>query len=73
MAEIAIIRLLHDPKKLNLLRILLKNEIGQLSSELLSGLDILRRIQDTNIFMGGVVIICTLDHTQLQPAKGRPF
>jgi len=77
MAEIAITTLLRDPKKLNLLRMLdmlFIDEIGQLSSELLAVLDIiLRRLRDTNIFMGGVVIICTMDHTQLQPVEGRPF
>ena len=77
MAELAITKLLRDPKKLSLLRkldILFVDEIGQLPSELLAVLDIiLRRIRDTNIFFGGVVIIGTIDHTQLQPVRGRPF
>ena len=54
--------------------ILFIDEIGQLPAELLAVLDIiLRRLRDTNIFMGGVIIICTIDHTQLQPVEGRPF
>ena len=77
MAEIAITKLLRDPKKINLLRALdclFLDEIGQLSAELLAVLDIiLRRVKDTNIFFGGVIIICTIDHTQLQPVEGRPF
>jgi hypothetical protein len=77
MAEIAITKLLRDPKKLNLLRVLdclFLDEIGQLSSELLAVLDIIfRRVKDTNIFLGGVIIIGTIDHTQLQPVQGRPF
>ena len=76
-AELAITKLLRDPKKINLLRmidILFIDEIGQLPAELLAVLDIiLRRLRDTNIFMGGVIIICTIDHTQLQPVEGRPF
>ena len=77
MAEIAITKILRDPKKLNLLRkidVLFIDEIGQLSSELLAVIEIiLRRIRDNNIFMGGAIIISTIDHTQLQPVQGRPF
>ena len=62
MAEIAIVKLLRMPKKLNVLRslnILFIDEIGQVSAELLSVLDIiLRRIRDSNIFMGGVIDYC---------------
>lgn len=77
MAELAITKLLRDPKRLFLIQkldILFFDEIGQLSSELLAVLDIIFcRIRDTNIFFGGVVIIGTIDHTQLQPVNGRPF
>ena len=77
LAEIAITKLLRDPKKMNLVRsldCLFLDEIGQLSSEMLAVIDIiLRRVKDTNIFMGGVLIISTIDHTQLQPVQGRPF
>ena len=76
-AEIAITRLLRDPKRLAIvlkLDFLFFDEVGQLSSEMLNVLDIIfRRIRETNILLGGVVIIGTIDHTQLQPVNGRPF
>ena len=69
MAEIAIVKLLRMSHKLNVLRllnILFVDEIGQVSAELLSVLDIiLGRIRDSNIFMGGLLIITMMDHTQL--------
>ena len=56
MAEITIVKLLKMPQKLNILRllnILFIDDIGQVSAELLSLLDIiLQRICDSNIFMG---------------------
>ena len=65
------------PEKVNLLRILdvlFFDEIGQLPAELFSSLEIIfRRIRGNNIFMGGVVIISTMDHSQLPPVTGRPF
>ena len=77
MAELAICKILSDPKKLNALLtldILLCDEMGQVPAELLSVIDIiLRRIRSNNIFLGGLLIICTLDHTQIQPVQGRPF
>jgi hypothetical protein len=77
IAELAISRLQRFPEKINLLRILdvlFLDEIGQLPAEMLSTIDIiLRRVCNTDIFMGGVIIISTMDHTQLQPINGRPF
>ena len=76
-AEIAITKILRNTKTLNMLvsvDILFFDEIVQLPAELLGVLDIiLRRIRDNNIFLGGVVIISTIDHTQLQPVNGKPF
>ena len=76
-AEHAIDRITKNSEKLNLIRtldVLLLDEIGQLSAEMLSVLDmILRRIRENNIFMGGILVISTMDHTQLQPVQGRPF
>ena len=47
---------------------------GQISSQMLSCLDlILRRVRNNNIFLGGMLFICTLDHKQLQPINGKPF
>ena len=34
---------------------------------------ILRRIRNTNIFFGGVLVIGTMDHMQFNPIDGRPF
>jgi len=34
---------------------------------------IMRRIRDSNLFMGGLLIIGTLDQHQLRPIKGLPF
>ena len=77
IAELAIARLQRFPEKINVLRILdvlFLDEIGQLPAEMLSTIDIiLRRARNTDIFMGGVIIISTMDHTQLQPINGRPF
>ena len=77
LAEKAIIALMSKPEKLKFIRILnilLIDEIGQLSSEFLSSLDIiLRRIRNNDIFLGGVFVISTIDHKQLPPIKGKPF
>ena len=77
MSEIVIVKLLRMHQKLNVLRllnILFVDEISQVSAELPSVLDIiLRRIRDINIFMGGLLMIATMDHAQLQPIQGRPF
>ena len=68
---------MRDQKKLNTLLtldVLLCDEMGQVSAEFLSIIDIImRRLRSNNIFLGGLLIICTLDHTQIQPVKGRPF
>ena len=60
---------------LTTLDVLFIDEIGQLSAEILSTIEIiLRRIRNnSNTFVGGVIIISTLDHTQLKPITGRPF
>ena len=78
IAEAAVSKLFRHPEKMNLIKvmdILFIDEIGQLPAEALSTIEIiLRRIRNnSNVFMGGVVIISTLDHTQLKPVKGRPF
>ena len=76
-AEVAIANLMQNPERMNILRtldILFVDEIGQLPAELLSVIDIiLRRIRDSQVVFGGVLIIGTMDHTQLQPVSGRPF
>ena len=66
-----------NPKKLEYLRslqVLFFDEAGQVSDEMFAVIDIIfRRIKDSNIFMGGVLIIMSLDHSQLLPIEGRPF
>ena len=77
MAEASLISLLQKHVSLNILKmvdVLFVDEIGQVSSEMITCLDmILRRIKKNNIFLGGVLFICTLDHKQLQPITGKPF
>ena len=77
LAESAIAALLRNPTKLQVLKqlnLLFIDEIGQISTEMLALLDkILQNIRGNHIFMGGLLIICTLDHKQLQPVSGRPF
>ena len=77
LAELAVISLQKHPEFLVFLRrldVLFVDEIGQLSAELLSTLDIImRRIRDSSLFMGGVLIIATIDQVQLRPIKGLPF
>ena len=77
MSESSLQSLLHHPVYLKILMsidVLFIDEIGQISSEMLSCLDIiLRKIRNNNIFMGGVLLICTLDHKQLAPIDGSPM
>jgi hypothetical protein len=77
IAELAVNGLLRKPEYIEVLRtvnVLFIDEIGQVSAELLSTLDILlRKIRNSNIFFGGLLIIASLDHRQLPPVKGRPF
>ena len=77
LAKTAVSYLLRHPTKLHFLRelnILFVDEIGQISAEMLSLLSlILQYIQGNKIFMGGLLLICTLDHKQLQPVEGYPF
>ena len=77
LAELAIIAMHRKPEWIQVLtslNILFIDEIGQISAELLSTLDIiLRKIRRNNTFFGGLLIISTMDHKQLPPVKGRPF
>merc|ERR1712127_393057 len=77
IAELAVNGLLRKPEYIEVLRtvnVLFIDEIGQVSAELLSTLDILlRKIRNGNIFFGGLLIIASLDHRQLPPVKGKPF
>lgn len=76
-AELAVCQLMRDPQKLNVLRtldVLFCDEIGQLSAEFIHIIDIiLKRVRGNNMFLGGLLIISTLDHTQIQSINSRPF
>ena len=77
LAECALINLSKQPVKLFVLQtmdLLFVDEIGQVSAQLLSVLVmIMRKVKDNDIFMGGVLMICTMDHKQLEPVTGKPF
>ena len=77
VAEVAINKLTLDKVKYNAvmtLDIIMADEFGQLSAEFISAIDIiLRNLRKSNTIFGGVLIIGTLDHTQIQPWEGRPF
>ena len=77
VAETAIQSLFQHPVTLSILKmvdVLFLDEIGQISADMLSCLDmILRKIRNNNIFLGGLLFICTLDHKQLPPINGKPF
>ena len=77
MAELVIETLRRHAVKLNFilsLDIIFVDEIGQVPAEFLSIIDIImRRIRDNNIFLGGLLIIGSMDHTQIQPINANPF
>ena len=76
-AELAICKLLSDPVKLNLIRtcdIIGADEMGQLDDTFMGIVDIIfRQIRGSDLYLGGIKILGTLDHTQIQPVQGRPF
>ncbi len=50
------------------------DELGQLSSDLMAILDIVhRKLRNSNVYFGGVLLVFTLDHTQILPYDARPF
>jgi hypothetical protein len=77
MAEMSIDNIRRNTVKLNFLLsldIIFCDEIGQVPAEFLSTIDyIMRRIRNNNIFLGGLMIIATMDHTQIQPINAKPF
>ena len=78
IAETAVSKLFRHPEKMNLIKVMdifFIDEIGQLPAEALSTVEIiLRRMRNnSNMIMGFVIIISTLDHTLLKPVKGLPF
>ena len=54
-----------------MVQVLFLDELGQVSSEMLAVLDIiLRKVRNSNTYLGGLLIIGTLDHKQLPPVNG---
>lgn len=77
LAELAVISLQKKPELFEFIRrldVLFVDECGQVSAELLSVLDIIvRKVRDSSLFMGGILVIGTIDQVQLQPIRGLPF
>jgi predicted GIY-YIG superfamily endonuclease len=77
LAELAAISLYKSPERLAFLQrldVLFFDELGQASCELISCIDmILRRVRGSDQFLGGVLLIATIDPLQLKPIDGRPF
>ena len=77
LAEVAILRILRRPVILQFLLsvdILCWDEAGQNPAQLLATCDIImRRLRGSDLFFGGVLLFCTLDHLQLRPIKGLPL
>ena len=75
--ELAIIKILRDPKKMNILlvlHVLFCDELGQSTAEGIAVIDIiLRKLRNNNIYLGGVLTIFTMDHTQISPFESKPF
>jgi hypothetical protein len=76
MAELALLKLYKNPLalyNLQTIEVLFVNELGQLPVQLMLVLDIiLRRIWNLNQYMGGVLLISTMDPQQLRPVNGLP-
>ena len=73
----AILKIIKSSRTYNFIKlidIIFNDEIGQVSAEFLSSIDItLRRVRNNNIFLGGLLIIGTIDHKQIQPIEGKLF
>jgi hypothetical protein len=77
-AERAVVQLLRDPKRLQLLKradVILLDEMGPISAQLLATLDmIIRRLRKSSHWFGGCLLFTTVDHRQLKPIRGlSPF
>jgi hypothetical protein len=77
IAELALQKIMNNPRILYTLltvEVIFLDEAGQLAAEILHAIDIiLRTIRKSTALYGGVTIIATMDHTQLQPIKNTPF
>ena len=69
---------MNNPKQLDFIRslhVIFGDEFGQQSAEYMATYDIiLRHVRNSSIYIGGLLLIGTLDHLQIQPGKNqRPF
>ncbi len=54
--------------------VLFLDELGQISAEMIAIVDIIfRKLHNSTMPFGGVLVLGTLDHAQLQPIKALPF
>ena len=76
-AELAIQKLMGNHKFLHALLtvdVIFLDECGQVSAEQIAVFDIiLRKLRKSHLPFGGVLLIGTMDHTQLQPINALPF
>lgn len=77
LAELTIIKFHKSPTSLYYLRqldVLFCDEGGQMSCDIWATLDIvLRTIRESSLYMGGILIVMSMDPEQLKPIKGMPF
>mmetsp|Transcript_1509 Transcript_1509/g.3368 ORF Transcript_1509/g.3368 Transcript_1509/m.3368 type:complete len:240 (+) Transcript_1509:263-982(+) len=77
IAELAVLNILRNPTSYALLcrlDVIFLDEAGQVSAEQLAIMDIiLRRVRGRTSFLGGVLLIATLDDKQLLNINGYPF
>uniref|UniRef100_A0A7S2S6V5 Uncharacterized protein n=1 Tax=Eucampia antarctica TaxID=49252 RepID=A0A7S2S6V5_9STRA len=70
-AELAITRIMNKTIQLNFVRslhVICEDEFGQQSAEYMATYDILlRHVRKSNVHMGGMLILGTMDHMQIQP------
>ena len=76
LAELAIASLMRSVKELEYIRsldVLLIDELGQISAEVISAIDIIfRRIRNNSSFFGGALVFGSMDSQQLRPVEGHP-
>jgi predicted GIY-YIG superfamily endonuclease len=67
---------MRSPQELEYIRsldVLLIDELGQVSAEMISALDIIfRRVRNNSAFFGGMLVFASMDSMQLRPVEGRP-
>jgi len=76
IAELAIASLMRSAKETEYIRsldVLLIDELGNVSAEMISALDIIfRRVRNNSAFFGGILVFGSMDAFQLRPVNGRP-